>query len=224
MARFGLPALLPATALARLAFREPEARALFAGHRRALDAPLGRAAARRRSGWCSGCSRTPSAGRWPAAAAGAIAAALEAEARALGRRDRDGPTDRLARRAARGPGGAARPHAAAGARGRGRPPARRLPPPAGGLPLRPGRLQARLGARRPDPVARPADGAGRHGPPRRHDARGRRGRGRRPPRPGRGAAVRAARPADHRRPVARARGQARRLGLLPRPERLDRAT
>ena len=40
-----------------------------------------------------------------------------------GRRDRDGPADRLAGRAARGPGGAARPHAAAGARGRGRPPA-----------------------------------------------------------------------------------------------------
>ena len=31
LARFGIPALLPATALARIAFREPAARALFAG-------------------------------------------------------------------------------------------------------------------------------------------------------------------------------------------------
>ena len=48
--------------------------------------------------------------------------------------------------------------------------------------------------------------------------------GRRPSRPHRGSPVRPARPADHRRPDARPRRQARRLGVLPRAQRLDRAT
>jgi hypothetical protein len=125
----------PATALARLAFRGPEARALFAGI--SAHAMLGSGApSRRRSGWCSGSSRTPSAGHGPRRS-GRIAAALEAEARGWASSSRPAG-DRLARRAASGPGGPARPDAAAGARGGGRPPAHRVPSPAGGLPVRPG--------------------------------------------------------------------------------------
>ncbi len=83
MARFGLPALLPATSLARLAFREPAARALFTGMAAHSMLPLGR-------------PLTASFGivlgllahgvGWPLARGGSgrIVAALEAEARSLG--------------------------------------------------------------------------------------------------------------------------------------------
>jgi phytoene dehydrogenase-like protein len=83
MARFGLPALLPATALARLAFRQPEARALFAGmagHSMvALDRPVTAA-----FGLMLGL--LAHAAGWPVARGGSgrIAEALAAEARALG--------------------------------------------------------------------------------------------------------------------------------------------
>ena len=84
MARFGLPALLPAEDLARA--RVPRARGPGAVRRdgRALDAAARRAADVRRSGSSSGCSRTPSAGRVARGGSGPIAAALEAEARSLG--------------------------------------------------------------------------------------------------------------------------------------------
>ena len=69
MARFGLPALLPATALARLAFREPAARALFAGFAAHSMLPLGQPLTRVVRARARACSRTPSAGRSRGAAA-----------------------------------------------------------------------------------------------------------------------------------------------------------
>ena len=91
------------------------------------------------------------------------------------------------------------------------------------VPLRARRVQDRLGARRTDPVERPGHGTGRHRPSRRPVRRGR-ARPRTRSAAGRhcGPAVRPARPADDRRPVPRAGGQARRVGVLPRPQRLDR--
>ena len=83
MARFGLPALLPAEDLARLAFREPATRALFAGMAAhsmlPLHAPLSAS-----FGLVLGL--LAHAVGWPVARGGsaAIAAALEAEARSLG--------------------------------------------------------------------------------------------------------------------------------------------
>jgi phytoene dehydrogenase-like protein len=82
MARFGLPALMPATTLARLAFHEPATRALFAGlaaHsmlrlRQPLSASFGLV-----------LGMLAHAVGWPVARGGSgrIAAALEAEARSL---------------------------------------------------------------------------------------------------------------------------------------------
>ena len=83
MARFGLPAMLPATALSRLAFREPAARALFSGMaahsmlrlRQPLSASFGLVLGllAHAVGWPLACGGS-----------GAIASALEAEARGLG--------------------------------------------------------------------------------------------------------------------------------------------
>ncbi|HEU0244153.1 MAG TPA: NAD(P)/FAD-dependent oxidoreductase, partial [Candidatus Limnocylindrales bacterium] len=83
MARFGLPGVLPAQDLARLAFREPATRALFAGMAAhsmlPLHAPLSAS-----FGLVLGL--LAHAVGWPVAkgGSGAIAAALEAEARGLG--------------------------------------------------------------------------------------------------------------------------------------------
>ena len=83
MARFGLPALLPATSLVRLAFREPAARALFTGMAAhsmlRLSLPLSGS-----FGLMLGL--LVHAVGWPVArgGSGAISAALEAEARSLG--------------------------------------------------------------------------------------------------------------------------------------------
>jgi phytoene dehydrogenase-like protein len=83
LARFGLPALLPATSLSRLAFREPAARALFAGlaahSMLRLEQPLSAS-----FGLVLGL--LAHAVGWPLArgGSGAIASALEAEARVLG--------------------------------------------------------------------------------------------------------------------------------------------
>jgi phytoene dehydrogenase-like protein len=83
MARFGLPALLPVSALARLAFREPAARGLFAGvgahSMLPLDQPLSAS-----FGLVLGL--LAHAVGWPVARGGSgrIAEALEAEARSLG--------------------------------------------------------------------------------------------------------------------------------------------
>ena len=83
MARFGLPAVLPATALARLAFREPAARALFAGLAAHSMLRLGQPLS---ASFGLVLGMLAHAVGWPVArgGSGAIAAALEAEARSLG--------------------------------------------------------------------------------------------------------------------------------------------
>jgi phytoene dehydrogenase-like protein len=83
LARFGLPGVLPATSLARLAFREPAARALFAGlaahSMLRLEQPLS-------ASFGVVLGLLAHAVGWPVArgGSGAIAAALDAEARSLG--------------------------------------------------------------------------------------------------------------------------------------------
>jgi phytoene dehydrogenase-like protein len=83
LARFGLPALLPATSLARLAFRKPAARALFAGLAAHSMLRLGQPMS---ASFGLVLGVLAHAVGWPVArgGSGAIAAALEAEARSLG--------------------------------------------------------------------------------------------------------------------------------------------
>ena len=83
MARFGLPALLPATTLARLWFREPAARALFSGMAGHSMVRLGRPLT---ASFGLVMGLLAHAVGWPLARGGSgrVAAALEAEARALG--------------------------------------------------------------------------------------------------------------------------------------------
>ncbi len=83
LARFGLPAVLPATSLARIAFREPAARALFAGMAGHSMLRLGRPLS---ASFGLVLGMLAHAVGWPVARGGSgrIAAALEAEARALG--------------------------------------------------------------------------------------------------------------------------------------------
>ena len=152
LARFGLDAIRPATSVARRRFREPRARALFAGLAAHSMLPL---------------TRSPSAGvglvlallghhvGWPFARSGsqAIADALASYLRSLGGEIRDRTERRIARRP---PGDSCRPRRrhASPARPDGREAAsRRISATPRRLPVRAGRLQARPGARRPDPVA-----------------------------------------------------------------------
>ena len=83
LARFGVPALPPARDLARILFREPEARALFAGMAAHSMLPLG---APLTSSFGLVLGLLAHAVGWPLArgGSGAIARALEAEARSLG--------------------------------------------------------------------------------------------------------------------------------------------
>ncbi len=83
MARFGLPALLPATSLARLAFREPGSRALFVGMAAHSMLQLSQALS---GSFGLVLGLLAHAVGWPVArgGSGAITAALEAEARSLG--------------------------------------------------------------------------------------------------------------------------------------------
>jgi phytoene dehydrogenase-like protein len=83
MARYGLPAVLPATALARLAFRQPEARALFTGLAAHSMLRLGRPLT---AAFGIVLGMLAHAVGWPLARGGSgqIVAALEAEARGLG--------------------------------------------------------------------------------------------------------------------------------------------
>jgi phytoene dehydrogenase-like protein len=83
LARFGLPAVLPATVLVRLAFREPAARALFAGMAAHSMLRLGQPLS---GSFGLVLGMLAHAVGWPVArgGSGAIAAALEAEARSLG--------------------------------------------------------------------------------------------------------------------------------------------
>jgi len=83
LARFGLPAVLPATSLTRLAFREPAARALFAGMAAHSMLRLGQPLS---GSFGLVLGLLAHAVGWPLARGGsaAIASALEAEARSLG--------------------------------------------------------------------------------------------------------------------------------------------
>ena len=83
MARFGLPALLPSTTLARIAFREPATRALFAGIVAHSMLRLGRPLT---ASFGLVMGTLAHAVGWPLALGGSgrVAAALEAEARSLG--------------------------------------------------------------------------------------------------------------------------------------------
>ncbi len=83
MARFGLPALLPATTLAGLSFRGSAARALFGGMSAHSMVPPGRPLS---ASFGLVLGVLAHAVGWPVArgGSGSIAAALEAEARALG--------------------------------------------------------------------------------------------------------------------------------------------
>ena len=83
LARFGLPALLPATSLVRLAFRGPAARALFAGIAAHSMVPLGRPLT---ASFGLVLGLLAHAVGWPLArgGSGAVAVALESEARSLG--------------------------------------------------------------------------------------------------------------------------------------------
>jgi len=83
LARFGVPALLPAEDLVRLAFREPEARALFTGLAAHSMLRLGQPFS---GSFGLVLGMLAHAVGWPLArgGSGAIAAALEAEARSLG--------------------------------------------------------------------------------------------------------------------------------------------
>ena len=83
LARFGVPALPPARDLARILFREPEARALLAGMAAHSMLPLG---APLTSSFALVLGLLAHAVGWPLArgGSGAIARALEAEARSLG--------------------------------------------------------------------------------------------------------------------------------------------
>ena len=186
LARFGLPALLPATASPG----SPSARTGGAGavrrDGRPLDAPPRPAAERRRSGWCSGCSPTPSAGRWPAAAA------ARSPRRSRPRRGRsaveivtghrvDALADLPPARAylldvdpAPGPGDRRRPAARRGYR-------RQLE----GFRYGPGVFKIDWALDGPIPWRRPADGARRDRPPRRDD----RARSPRPRTPSAAAAI-----------------------------------
>jgi phytoene dehydrogenase-like protein len=83
MARFGLPSLLSATAYARLAFRTPEARALYAGIAAHAEVRLGSPLT---AGFGIVLALLAHAVGWPLARGGSerIAGALVAEARSLG--------------------------------------------------------------------------------------------------------------------------------------------
>ena len=155
---------------------------------------------------------------------GAIAAALEAEARGPGGRDRDRPPGRRARRPAAGP----RRTCSTSRRARcSRSPATacRPVPATASRASATGRACSRSTGRSTGRSrGRTRRRRARDRPPRR--ARCARSRvGRRLSRgPRRRSTVRPARPAHARRPVARPGGQARRVGVLPRPQRLGRAT
>ena len=125
------------------------------------------------------------------------------------RRDRDRHARRVARRARRRAGDPPRRHAAPARRDGRRPAPVALPAAAREVPLRAGRLQARLGARRPDPVDGGGVRARRDRPPRRHArgdrrlraravARRRRARGRTSSSRSRASSTRRARPRGSR--------------------------
>ena len=194
--------------------RGERARALFAGLAAHSMLPLERPPTRRVRPRARRCSATRSAGRSPRGGSQRDRRRARLVPALARRRDRDGPAGRVARRAA----GARVVLLDVDARGSslaiaGDAPAGPLPPAARPLPLRAGRVQARLGARRADPVAR----RGRARAPATVHLGGTldeiaaaeaRPSARRAP----GAAVRPARPAEPLRPDARARRASTRPG------------
>ncbi|CAA9368290.1 MAG: Phytoene dehydrogenase and related proteins, partial [uncultured Gemmatimonadetes bacterium] len=139
-----------------------------------------------------------------------------------GRRDRHGRAGGKRRRVPGRSPGAAGPDAAAGAACGRAPPVGALPAGAGAVSRRRGRVQDRLGAQRAHPVEERGVRARGHGAPGRHAGRDRRVGARAAGGKGPGKALRPPRAADAVRPVARAGGQADRLGVLPRAVRLRR--
>ena len=202
----------------RLAVRLVAARRRAAGRRgqrdrRRLAQP---ARPRRRLAEPGGRRRRASPARWRAACTSSAARrARRAGAERVPRPPRPRARRRARRRRAdRGAHRRRDDDAARARRARRRRARRRLRAPRAALSLRPADGQARLGARRADPVGERGRAAGRHGPRRRHAgtscaARCTRSRGGRLPE----QPFLLSRPADDRRPDARARRQAHRLGL-----------
>ena len=221
-------ALLPADGARALALpRRARAGAVRRAARRTRCCRSTTPGQRRRSGSCSRRPRTPSAGRSPRGGSQALADALAAHLRSLGGEVETGARVALARRRCRRRAPVlldVTPRAVARASPAPRCPAataRRL----ARLPLRARRLQARLGARRRRSRGGAEARARRDRPPRRH-ARGDRRRRSAPVARGQHADapfVLLAQPSRFD-PTRAPDGKPHRLGLLPRPERLDRAT
>ena len=170
--------------------------------------------------WCWQRPATPPAGRCPAAARGhwRTPGGVPAKPRRLGRHRAGG---RGCRSVAAGPPGAAGRDAAAGAAPGRASAGRVLSAAAAAISLRAGRLQDRLGPGGPDPLARGRVPPRRHGAPGRHAGGDRRRGGPGGPRRAPRAPVRPPGPAEPVRSDARPGRQAHRLGVLPRPQRLD---
>ena len=155
LARFGMPALLPAATLGRTLFRGERARALLAGcaahsalpFTRPVSAAVGDALPPRRP--CRDLADRSGRIRGDHQRAGRIPAIAR-------RQHRDRPRGAIAQRPARRPASISSTPAQRSSRTSRRrccPRAIVQPPPP--LPLRPGRVQGRLGARRAHPLARP---------------------------------------------------------------------
>ena len=223
MARFGLPALrrpprspAPPSGATRPARCWPAARA--------LDAVAARAGERGLRHGAGGWARTPSAGRWRAAArSGSPRRSPHTCARSAGR-SRRGGASRRSPSCARGPDDAPRRHAAPAPRDRRpRAAAALLDAPREATATGPASSSSTGPSTAPIPWTPPRcarAGTVHLGGTLAEIAASEAQVARRAP----GRSVRAARPAEPLRPDARARGQAHRLGLLPCAERLARAT
>ena len=210
LAPSAVAALRDAVSVAQARFRTDRGRALFAGLAAHSMLPLER---RPSAGFGMALAVLGHVGGFgfPRGGAQAITDALAAELNVRA----SSPVDELPeaedpprRRRALG----APPHRAAA--GAVRPPPRAVPP-------RPRGVQARLGARRADPLARERVRAGRDRPHRRHAGGDRGIRAGSVDAGARRAAVPDPRPAHAVRPDPGARGEAHRVGVLPRSERLE---
>ena len=223
LARFGLPALRSARGLAMARFDDEPARALFAGiaahSMLRLDRPVSASVGLVLATYAHAVG-------WPMVrgGAGALAAALVAELEAAGGELVTGR--RIGSLAELPPARAVlldvTPRQLVAIAGdRLSPRTRRA---AERVPLRAGRVQARLGARRADPVGGRRRAPGGDGPPRRHARRDRRGRGRGRRRPPSRAAVRAVRPVRCRGTRRGRRTARRRRGRTATSRRARRST
>ena len=169
MARFGLRAMWPATTVARATFKGEPARAMFSGIAAhsilRLNLPFTAAFALL-------LGSLGHAFGWPFVRGGSqVLSGRHGRLPAIARRRGDHrPRGAQQSGPARGAGGALRPHPAPDPwyrRRRARP---RLPAQSRKVPLRPGRVQARLGPQGADPVDRGRLQPGGYRPPRRDDA------------------------------------------------------